>query len=58
MMISQRYRDSRTGEIKTLIPLMEIPYFDEYNGPLEAGDTDTEFETIRDQERKHYGENK
>jgi hypothetical protein len=39
-MLSQKFRDSRTGEIKTVIPVLEIPYFDKYNGPLEDGDVD------------------
>jgi len=37
-MTSQKYRDTRTGEIKCLLPLLEIPYFEEYNGPLQPGD--------------------
>jgi hypothetical protein len=38
MFTSQRYIDDRSGEIVTQIPLMEIAHFDEYNGPLQAGD--------------------
>lgn len=40
MFTSQRFIDSRTGEIVTQVPLSQIQYFDEYGGPLQAGDFD------------------
>ena len=39
-MTSQRYRDTRSGEIKTELPLFEIPYFDEYHGDCQVGEFD------------------
>jgi len=40
MMVSQKYRDTRSGEIKTELPLLDIPYFDEYNGDCAVGEFD------------------
>jgi len=37
---SQRYIDSRSGEIVTQIKLSEIPFFDEYDGTVLAGQFD------------------
>ena len=39
-MQSQKFRDTRTGEIVTQIPLTEIQHFDKYNGTTAAGDFD------------------
>lgn len=38
MFTSQRFIDSRTGEIVTQIPLSQIQHFDKYRGPLQPGD--------------------
>lgn len=35
---SMRFRDTRTGEIVTQVPISEFSHFDEYDGPLQAGD--------------------
>jgi hypothetical protein len=35
---SQKFIDNRTGEIVTQVPISQIGNFDEYNGPLKAGD--------------------
>ncbi len=37
---SQRFIDSRTGEIVTTIKLSEIAYFDKYSGDSEPGEFD------------------
>jgi len=37
---SQRYIDSRSGEIVTQIKLTEIPFFDEYDGTVQPGKFD------------------
>jgi len=39
--VSQKFIDTRTGEIVTQVPLSQIAHFEEYNGPLQAGDFDT-----------------
>jgi len=41
MFKSQKFIDSRTGEIVTQVPLSQIQHFDEYNGPKECGQFDT-----------------
>jgi len=46
MMTSQRFIDSRTGEIVTTIPLSQIAYFDEYNGPVLAGGRDEQAKQV------------
>lgn len=38
---SQKFIDTRTGEIVTQVPISEICSFNEYAGPLQAGDFDT-----------------
>lgn len=40
MFTSQRFKDARTGEIVDHFNISEISNFDEYNGPLKAGDFD------------------
>ena len=35
-MKSQRFKDTRTGEIVTQVPISEIYFFEEYEGPLQA----------------------
>ena len=39
-MPSQKFRDTRTGEIVTQIPIHDINHFDEYNGAVNVGDFD------------------
>jgi len=49
-MKSQRFRDSRTGEIVTTILLTEIQHFVEYDGPVAPGEfdlTETQRQLIR-----------
>lgn len=41
MFVSQKFVDTRTGEIVTQVPISEICNFEEYEGPLQAGDFDT-----------------
>ena len=36
MMASQRFRDTRTNEIVTQVPISEITHFEEYSGPSET----------------------
>jgi len=40
-MESQKFIDTRTGEILTTIPLSEIAFFDKYEGPLKVGEKET-----------------
>ena len=40
MFTSQKFKDARTGAIVTQFNISEIQHFDEYNGPLQAGDFD------------------
>ena len=35
---SQRFIDTRTGEIVVQVPISQIAHFEEYLGPLQAGD--------------------
>jgi len=35
---SQKFIDTRTGEIVVQVPISEICHFEEYGGPLQAGD--------------------
>lgn len=37
---SQRFIDTRSGEIVTSVLISEIQHFEEYNGPLQKGDFD------------------
>lgn len=37
-MQSQKFVDTRNGEIKTVIPLLEIAHFEKYNGAADDGD--------------------
>jgi len=37
-MMEQRFKDTRTGEIVTSIPIFEIVHYEKYNGHLQAGD--------------------
>jgi len=37
-MESQKFIDTRTGEILTVIPISEIAFFEKYEGPLKAGE--------------------
>jgi len=37
---SQKFIDTRSGEIVTQVPISEIGHFEEYNGPLRVGDFD------------------
>ena len=38
--VSQKFIDTRTGEIVDRVLLSQIAHFEEYNGPLQAGDFD------------------
>ena len=38
MFTSQKFIDTRTGEIVVQVPISEIGHFEEYNGALSAGD--------------------
>lgn len=40
MFTSQRFKDTRTGEIVDSFNISEISHYDEYNGPLRAGDVE------------------
>jgi len=56
-MKSQRFRDSRTGEIVTSVLISEIQHFNEYNGPTEAGEFDkppNHYEEKQEARRQRY----
>lgn len=38
MFTSQKFIDTRTGEILTLIPIMDIKYFEKYYGSKDVGE--------------------
>jgi len=40
MFTSQRYRDTRNGEIVTQVPISLIGHFDEYDGECQVGEYD------------------
>jgi len=41
MIVSQKFIDTRSGEIVEQILISEICHFEKYTGPLNAGDFDT-----------------
>ena len=38
MFTSQKFIDTRTGEIVTLIPILDIRHFEKYNGSNDVGE--------------------
>ncbi len=62
MMQNQKFKHKTTGAIVEQVPIMEIGEYDEYNGPLIAGDCDqrdgtpNHYEERQERRRERFGE--